>query len=162
MATINELFDMAIAAERTAERLYLGLEKKFSHCEDVAAFWAKSASEEIQHATWLESLRARINEKRLADPADSEIVRQAERVAEFSVEDALADVRNLQDAYVLANDAESSETNTIFEFLIGNFADDERTQIFLRTQLKNHIGNLMIDFPTRFNTRLAREAIKAR
>ncbi len=38
-ATIAELFELAIGAEKIAETLYRGLEAKFAHHPEIADFW---------------------------------------------------------------------------------------------------------------------------
>jgi hypothetical protein len=86
---------------------------------------------------------------------------KAHGVLRFSVEDALKGVRNLEDAYQLVNELENSETNAIFEFLIANFAEDQKTQAFLRSQLRDHVGKLMIDFPVQFKQADVRREIGA-
>jgi hypothetical protein len=73
----------------------------------------------------------------------------------------LAGIKTLQEAYEVTNELEHSETNTVFEFLISYFAEDEQTQIFLRTQLRDHVGRLMIDFPKRLGTSTLRRGIQA-
>jgi rubrerythrin len=161
-ATLAQLFDHAIAAERAAEAFYHGLETKFAHHEDVAAFWAEYAAEETMHAGWLESMRDGLSPERLSTPADPLTMEKAHGVLQFSVENTLKGVKNLEDAYQLVNELENSETNAIFEFLIANFAEDEKTQAFLRSQLRDHVGKLMIDFPVQFKQAKARQRIKVR
>ena len=160
-ATIAELFELAIGAEKAAETLYRGLEAKFAHHPKVADFWRAYAIEEAGHARWLKRLRDRASPEQLSAPADPNVQRGMHEVHEFSIEDALKGIKNLEDAYQLANELESAETNATFEFLITNFPSDERTQSFLRTQLKSHVGKIMIEFPVQFQPVAARRAIKA-
>ena len=126
-ATVSELFELAIAAEKAAEELYRRLEKKFAHHQEVADFWRKYAAEEVGHAHWLERLRDALNPDQLSAPADPFVLKDAHKVLQFSVENRLNDIKNLEDAYQLVNELENSETNAIFEFLITNFSSDEET-----------------------------------
>lgn len=161
MTTIDELFTLAIAAERAAESLYWGLAQKFAPHADVVKFWQRYAAEEVAHALWLEQRRDMLPPEQRAAPADELIADQVRHVLKFSVPAALAEVTDLEDAYQLVNDLENSETNAVFEFLIEHFADDPATQTFLKSQLHAHIGNLRIGFPSQFRTTALRRGIKA-
>ena len=162
-STVFELFDLAIGAEKAAKKLYRGLEAKFAHYPEVAGFWREYATEEAGHVLWLERLRERLDSEELSEPADSQALRNARAALQFSVEDALEEIKDLQDAYHMANELENSETNAVFEFLITHFSYDEETQSFLKAQLKEHVARLMTGFPAQFQSarmRLSVEAIK--
>jgi rubrerythrin len=146
-STIARLIELAIAAEKAAEELYRGLEAKFAHYEDVADFWGEYAGEEVMHATWLEQLRDSLAPKRLSAPADPDVMEDARRALQIPVKRRLQDVHDLEDAYQLAHELENSETNAVFGFLISNFAEDKKTQAFLRSQLQDHVGKLAFNFP---------------
>jgi rubrerythrin len=161
-ATIAELFGLAIMAERAAEELYHGLEAKFAHHEDVAGFWQAYAEEEAMHAEWLERLQNSLTPEQLSAPANPGVLKEAHRALQVPVEKRLRDVRDLEDAYQLVSDLENSETNAVFDFLISNFSEDPETQAFLRSQLKDHIGKLAIDFPIQFRLNAVRRQIKAK
>jgi rubrerythrin len=161
-STVAELLEMAISAEKAAQGLYHRLEAKFAHHEDVAAFWREYAGEEAMHAEWLGRLRDSLTPERLSEPADPGVLKDANQALRVPVERMFQDVHNLEDAYQLVNDLENSETNAVFDFLITNFAEDKKTQAFLRSQLKDHIGKLAIDFPVQFKLASVREQIKAK
>jgi rubrerythrin len=161
-STVAELLELAIAAEKAAEKLYHALETRFAHHEDVAAFWRTYASEEAMHAEWLGKLRDSLAPDQLAAPADPGMLKEAHRALQVPVKRRLENVHNLEDAYQLVNDLENSETNAVFDFLITNFAEDTKTQAFLRSQLKDHIGKLAIDFPVQFKLASVRRQIKAK
>jgi hypothetical protein len=61
----------------------------------------------------------------------------------------------------LVNELENAETNAVFEFMLANFSKDEDAKLFLRSQLKDHIGKLMIDFPSQFASAAIRRQVKA-
>jgi rubrerythrin len=159
---VHELFRLAVQAERTAELLYRELVDLFAAYPSVAAFWEHYAEEEEQHAKWLLAIQKQVPSEQLEAPADPAIVEKLQAVRYASVADLLKDVQTLEDAYELVNDLENSETNAIFEFLVDRFADDPQTQAFLRAQLKDHVGNLLINFPTHFGTTSARRAVRVR
>jgi rubrerythrin len=160
-STVAELLELAIAAERAAETLYHGLESKFTRYDEVVAFWQEYADEEAMHAAWLEQLRDSLSPEKLSALADPSVLEEANRALQVPVERMLRDVHNLEDAYQLVNDLENSETNAVFDFLISNFAEDKKNQAFLRSQLQDHIGKLIIDFPSQFRLDVVRRQILA-
>ncbi|MGB8983599.1 MAG: ferritin family protein [Anaerolineales bacterium] len=160
--TVAQTFEMAIAAEQAAQRLFQGLEAKFAHCPDVAALWKQYAYEESKHAEWLEGLKSRVPAEQLSGLVDDQTVRLLQAVTEICVEKALQGVKNLQDACQLVHDIESGETNAVFQFLLNNFEADERMRDFLRMQLNKHISKLSDELPTQYQGALARKAIQAR
>jgi rubrerythrin len=157
--TIAHLIELAIQGERLSETFYQKLAVKFSKHIDVAAFWNSYAAEENGHALWLMKLRERAGTSRLNEPADPQVLDQAERALSTPVDALLSEVKTLQNAYEVANELEHSETNAVFEFLISYFAEDAQTQTFLRAQLGEHVGRLMIDFPKRLGTGTLRRGI---
>ena len=159
--TVAQAFEVAIAAEKAAEKLFLGLEAKFARHADVATFWKGYALDEVQHAKWLEGLKARQTAEQLSSLVDAHAVELLQAVSGLSVEKALLGVKNLEDAYQLVNDIENGETNAIFQFLLDNFETDEQMQVFLRAQLNKHIAKLSIDLPVQYKGILARKAIQA-
>lgn len=108
----------------------------------------------------MERLHDELSSEELSTPADPAQIEKADRVLQFSVEDALDDVENLEEGYQLANELESSETNAICEFLISNFSADEDAQTFLRAQLREHIAQLVEGFPTDFDSATVRCTVK--
>ena len=160
-APVTELFDLAIAAEKAAEELYRGLEAEFAHHQEVADFWRKYAAEEAGHAGRLEHLRDRVSPEQLSAPVDPLMLKDARKLLQFFVENRLKKVKDLEDAYELVNELENSEINVIFEFLITVFSSDEKTQSFLRSQLRDHITKLMTEFPAQFKSVTRRRAVKA-
>ncbi len=150
-STVADLFELAIELEKSAQELYRGFEAKFAHQQKASDFWKQYAAEEAGHASWLARLRDGLSAEELSAPADPAMLEAAREMLKFSVENGLAGVMDLRDAYQLANKLENSETNAIFEFLITHFSTDEKMQDFLRSHLKDHIGKLMLWFPTQFD-----------
>ena len=159
--TVAQAFEVAISAERAAQQLFQGLEAKFAHCEDVAAFWKQYAYEEEKHAEWLADLKTRLTAEQLSEMLDNSTMKLLQAVTGISVEKALQGVRDLEDAYQLVNDIESGETNAIFQFLLNNFEADGQMRDFLRMQLNKHISKLSIDLPAQYKGILARKSIRA-
>jgi hypothetical protein len=160
-ATMNDLFELAIGLEQAAEALYQGLSAKFAHVPEVAEFWKEYAVEEAGHARWLVHIQRDLGEDKLSLPADPSLIGRARRLLGVSVVKQLAEVRNLEDAYQLANELENSETSTVFEFFIDSFSERQDTQSFLRAQLQHHVEKLMREFPQRYTGRASRLSVKA-
>ncbi len=149
-ATLNDLFDLAVAAEETAAEFYRGLVKKFAHQPEIADFWQRYVLDEIEHALWLERLRRNLSSQQLAEPADPVMLDNARRASSVSVEKFLANIHDLNEAYEIVNDLENSETNAVFEFLISNFPYNQEVLLFLRSQLVEHTSRVVTGFPIRF------------
>ena len=160
-ATIAQLFALAIEVERAAERLYRGLEAKFASHPEIAGFWRQYADEEAGHALWLERLRDKLAPERLSVPAAPAMLESARVLLQWLIKNPVKEVKNLEDAYQLANELEHSEINVIFEFLITNFSVDRDTPSFLRAQLRKHLAKLMTEFPQQFGNNIMRSAIQA-
>lgn len=159
-ATVAEVFQLAIEAEETAHALYRELAAKFAHLEEAAHFWEEYAADETAHARELKKLRREAGDEELTKPADRDVVESARRVSRFSAEKALEGMRDLEDAYELAHEIESSEINVVFDFLITNFALTEEAQDFLRSQLREHIRKITTGFPEEYGDPMSRRAIR--
>ena len=159
--TVEQALEAAVAAERAMETLFHGLEAKFAPFADLAAFWKEYALEEVMHARWLESVRARLKPDQLAAPVPEDTVAALRAVADFSVEHALSQVKNLEEAYALVMTVENGETNVIFHFVLDHFEPNDQTANFLRAQLNSHILKLVTSLPAPYQSSAAQRAIQA-
>jgi rubrerythrin len=157
--SIRILFEYAIAAEHYARELYRELERRFSAEPVVAAFWRRYAAEEAGHATWLEQLLKQLPPETCEAPADPDKLEMAQHIIKVPLAAALAEVKTLEDAYQLAHELESSEINTIFEFLLSTFADDRQATQFAREQLREHVARLTTGFPEPYTGTRSRSAL---
>jgi hypothetical protein len=148
--SVSYLFDTAIEAERVAEQLYHTLSRKFAPHPNLVRFWKGMATDEVTHARALESIRAELPEETLQARADPEILAKARHALRTDLDRSLPHVTNLEEAYQLVSDLEHSETNAIFEFLVLEFSNDIRLGNFLRSQLRNHVMRLVVDFTEEF------------
>ena len=160
--TIADLIDLSIAIERITESVYSHFVVIFADVPEIATFWRRYAQEETGHANWMRNLRGRVDPLILAQPADAKIWEMAVHATRVSAEQLVVQIETLQDAFELANEIEHGETNAIFEFLMRNFSNDEKSVMFLRTQLKDHIGHLMNGLPDPYREISARRAVRAR
>lgn len=160
--TLADALEIAIGAEKASEKLFRGLEAKFAAYPDLAAFWHQYAMDEVGHANWLEKLRTRLPPAQLALTVDDgPVLEMMQSISHFSVESALQDVKNLEDAYQLVTDVENGETNAIFRFLLDYIETDDALRIFVRNQLSKHVAKLTIDLPTQYKGSVARRTILA-
>ena len=141
--TTATLFELVISAETKARDFFVGLAEKFSHLPEVSSFWQGMAKDELEHARELENIRDSLTRNELLLPADPDILCKTKRISEFSVEDQLESVQNLEDAYKLAHDAEYSEVNAALIFLTKKFMSSEQRKEFVLSRLQSHLGKLM-------------------
>ncbi|MBN1659749.1 MAG: hypothetical protein JXA93_15195 [Anaerolineae bacterium] len=158
--TINDLFEVAIAAERAAEALYDTLHDRFAAHEAVAHFWRSYAREEAGHARRLERIRDQMPAGNLSLEADAEMLEMARRNLSLAQRVSTAEILTMDDAYQLAHELEHSEVNTILELLVADYAGDAQAVMLVRTQLRDHIEKLMTGFPAPFNVPETRRAVR--
>lgn len=159
--TVEELFGHAIALERASQTLYMRLQDMFSAHPEVALFWKRYADEEEGHARYLERVKANVDPKRLSQQADENMLEKVLHCLERTSPNRLAGIKTLDDAYELAVELESSETNAVFEFMIMNFSTGELavSHKFLQTQLSVHATRFETDFPNPYKSKIARQQV---
>jgi DNA-binding GntR family transcriptional regulator len=160
-STVEELFELAIQIENTCQALYESMEGKFAHQPEIVSYWHCYALEEAGHARWLADLRSRSTRDELEKKASDEVLLHAKKMLKFTSDQAGKHVHDLEEAYQVATELENSETNAVFEFLIANYAGDQGTVNFLRTQLKVHMSNLQTNLPRAYQSKSARRSLKA-
>ena len=152
---------LAAQAERMAEKVYHEIGARFIQVPELAAYWNRYADEEAGHARWMENLHRRLDPAQRDQPANSDMWGRINRLIHADASELLNHIHTLQDAWDLTNEMEHGETNIIFEFLIAHFSKDPYTMAFLRMQLKEHIGHLMVGLPVPFNDTAIRRATLA-
>lgn len=160
-ATIGELFELGIAAEEAAEKLYRGLEKLFAHHPEITRFWARYAAEEAGHGRQLQQFRDQATPEQLSTPIDPSLIHGLRSLFQSMTAETLRRIQNLDEAYELANELEHSEINSVFEFLISHCSADEKVQAFLKSLLQDHISRLMFEFPVQFRNAEKRQEVQA-
>ncbi|MBN1506324.1 MAG: hypothetical protein JW955_05735, partial [Sedimentisphaerales bacterium] len=97
----------------------------------------------------------------LLEPTDARMLEAGRKLLVPSPEDHLRQVQNLDDAYEMAHDLESSETNTIFRFFITEFLPDKRIVTAILHHLSEHVERLMTGLPAPYTTREQRFLLNA-
>ena len=159
--SVRILFEYAIAAEHYARGLYHEFARLFAADPRVAAFWQRYSAEEMGHAAWLEQLLKKLPPETGDAPADFDKLDMARHMIKVPLAHALAKVETLEDAYQLAHELESSELNTMFEFLLFTFSDDPQATQFARAQLSDHVARLSNGFPDPYAGVPSRRAFRA-
>lgn len=159
--TFNDLFDLAIQGEETAEKIYRHFAEGFAHHPQIARFWKLYADEEAGHARYLRDLRSQIDPQRLAEAVDGKAFQRAQKLRRRLVQAQLKEVHTLEDAYRLASELEHSEVNSLFSFIVTHFTPPERlkSQELLRNILTEHV-NKLVELPVPYNSRLERRKIR--
>ncbi len=159
--TVGKLFDYAIRMEESAEVFYRQLGDMFRSYPAVADFWLGYADEEHEHAAVLRQTRETLSAEELAQPARADLLRDVHRCFELASAKTLQKIRDLEDAYQLAIELESSETNAVFEFLILNFSTRRlvESENFLKAQLRSHVARLEQGFPAEYRSRIKRRSV---
>jgi ferritin len=158
-ATARDMFVVGVQLELAAQCLYEGLAEMFAHCPEVAAFWRLFAADEVLHAKRLAEFQVSVDARRLSQPTDARLLEAGRKLLATPVAELLSQVQNLDDGYQIAHDLESSETNTIFRFLIDEFSQDKRIVAALMRHLDEHVERLMTGLPSQYATRAVRAAV---
>ena len=95
---------------------------------------------------------------KLAEIAKSEKVIATQRMLNH---DLTASINNLDEAYELAHELESSEVNAIFKFLTIEFVSNAEREQFIVSQIDQHQQKL-IDFSSDFGSKAWRKGISTK
>lgn len=147
--------------EQKAVHFYTALAERFAGHPAVAAFWQAMAHDEEIHYRTLRDLRATLPPEVLAAAAEPTALAQARQAARFSVEQSLAGIRTLHDAYDQAHWLESSEVNAVFAFITQRFIPTDTRKRFVINELTEHQQRL-IRFSAEFGDAAWQRTIPAR
>lgn len=139
--TVAELFEIAINLETAGEGIYGYWQELFADYPKVSAFWKEYQEEELHHARLLQKIRANLTPEQLAAFADLEVYQAALNVQE-DTKHINKDVETLDEALELASQIENSEINTILEFLVTHFSQEETTKEMVHHQMREHVETL--------------------
>ena len=140
--SLGELIETAIAAEDAARKVYLGFTHKFVSRPDVSDFWQTMADDEGDHGRILSGLRDRVPVEELAVPIDARLAEKAEQLKSLDIHKLVNSVGNLNDAYQIAYDLESSEVNTVFNFLTIRFLSTDESYAIISATIDHHLLRL--------------------
>jgi hypothetical protein len=141
--TTAELFELALKGEGSTMDFYIGLADKFSHEENISRFWQNMADDEKEQIRILEDLRDSLTQAQLAAPAEPDILMMAVENARVQISDVLNMVRNLNDAYILAQLWENSEVCRVLEYLVEKYVPSGADDRFVRLHIATHKKKLV-------------------
>lgn len=140
--TTSELINVAIAAENAARDIYLAFSRMFRHRSDVADFWRTMANDEEEHARVLARVHGVVSIEGLTCPVDARVAAKAYQLQSIDIDAMIGTVKNLNDAYQTAYMLESSEVNTVFNFLAINFLPKDESYNILSMYIDPHMLRL--------------------
>jgi hypothetical protein len=144
-ATATEsLFDLAELGEIASRDFYEGLAEKFRHMPTISEFWGTMAADERKHMKVLSDLRATLTPSQLSAQSEYDVLEAARENSRVRVTDVLAMVRDLNDAYVLAQLWENSEINRVFEFLVKKYLRGSDEGRLVRLDVIAHRNRLVL------------------
>jgi rubrerythrin len=158
--SFDKIFQSAIEIEKAAALLYERYAELFSDFPKIADFWKRMREDELDHAKWLSEIKESLPEEVLSSSPDYDIILKVHNINRSLDEYSAKKIENLDDAYELANDIESSEVNNLFSLLAHKFISSEERKKFLLSEINEHQQKIM-DFPKNFGDRILRREIKA-
>jgi hypothetical protein len=142
LTSVGELIDTAIAAEDAARKVYLGFTHKFTARPDVSNFWQTMADDEGDHGRILSEMRSHLSVEEMAEPVDARLAEKADHLKNVDIRKLVNTVNNLDDAYRIAYDLESSEVNTVFNFLTIRFLSAAESYEIISLTIDRHLLRL--------------------
>ena len=149
ITSLGELIETAIAAESAARKVYLGFTHKFIFRPEASEFWQLMADDEGDHARILSEMREHVPEEDMNTPIDARMAEKAEQLQNMDIRELVNSVENLDDAYRIAYDLESSEVNAIFNFLTIRFLSTDESYEIISATIDRHLLRLA-DFTRAF------------
>lgn len=149
LTSVGGLIKTAIAAENAARKVYLGFTHKFISRPDASDFWQTMANDEGDHARILSEMREHVSAEELGMPIDARMAEKADQVKNLDIHKLVNSVDNLDDAYQIAYDLESSEVNAIFNFLTIRFLSTDESYEIISATIDRHLLRLA-DFARTF------------
>jgi rubrerythrin len=140
--TFRDLFAASIKAELSAHNLYGTLAKAFSHLPIISKFWEGMMEDEYSHFSTMKTLLDNLTESQKSEHVDMPFQWDGSKFESMIPRD-MSEIKNLDDAYELAHQLESSEINRLFEFLSTRFISQEERRKILVGTVRGHHHKLM-------------------
>ena len=141
--TMENLFQLAIKSEWNSRRFYIQFSRIFDHVPEVSHFWLTLANDEEQHAKTLQEIQDSLSKEILAQEADRKLIKNIMNILSDLSKISIDQVKNLDDAYEIAHEIETSEVNNVFRILTENFIADKNKKETIISDLLNHVEKLM-------------------
>jgi len=155
--TIEEVFKLSASAEEEASKFYAMLAESFSERQDVAQFFMDMSREELGHLKWIRQMHKKIAPEKLKELAPNRAAELINTFLKFKAEDAINEIRSLDDAYKLSVKLEFSETGKLHELIIDLFEDSEKKKGLMKL-LNEHFEKIR-SFSSKFGDSVVRSGI---
>lgn len=156
---IGKIFEKAIEIEKSAGRIYERFAKLFSDFPKIASFWKGMNKDELDHAEWLAEIKESLSEEQLLSPPNYELILKTENVKFLLNRNSAKAIENLDEAYEIAHEIESSEVNNLFRLLTSKFISSEDRKKILLSEINEHQQKIM-DFSKNFGDKVLRKETK--
>lgn len=158
---ISNIFDKAIEIEKKTGRIYERFAELFSDFPKIADFWKGMNKDELNHAEWLSEIKETLLEKQLLSTPNYELILKVENVKFLLNKNSAKKTNNLDEAYKIAIEIETSQENYLFGLLTNSFVSSEKRKKFLLSEIDKHQQKIM-DFPKNFGDKNSRRKIEAK
>jgi rubrerythrin len=158
--TLSHLFACGIAAENASRDFYLGMAQKFKSQPAISFFWKTMSDDETVHARTLEKTLNSLPADKLDIFVDDAMAQKGQALCQLSISDTnrLDSIHNLDDAFQLAHELESSDINIVFNFLKLKLIPDGEKDLLSSAVIERHLHKL-VDFPKMFGDAQMRQRI---
>jgi hypothetical protein len=96
------------------------------------------AEDEKLHTKTLQGIYNSLDQEQLNSPSEEHLFKSVITARDFLNKNLINSVKNLDDAYEIAHQIESSEVNAILKFLLNHFIPSEKQMKFTSTNITNH------------------------
>ncbi len=159
--TFEEIFENAIEIEKTAGQMYEKFAELFSDFPKAVYFWKGMKKDESDHAKWLIEIKESLSDKKLSSSPDYDMILKIHQINSLLDKYSSKKVENLDEAYELSHEIESSEVNNLFMLLANKFISSEDRKKLLLSEINDHQQKI-VDFPKIFGDKIIRKEIKAK
>jgi len=141
--TKKELFHLAINIEGILADAYAYIAEGFHHLPWISHFWQELSQDELHHKTALTLMMERQSPKELNDMIDPRLFIILHDAHRSSLPARWHRIKDLNEAYELANELEHSEFNSVFAFLMQGTAPTPERKAFIMKEIQCHLNKLL-------------------
>ncbi len=157
--TVADIYERLINIEFRAGELYGKLSILFTHVPEISAFWKELAEEEKFHMNTLLGIYKSLTEEQLFSTSEKQMWKNIVKIQDLLNTNLIGSIKNLDDAYALAQQIEFSEINDIFKFLATEHTlSEEQEELVLSNVMQHH--NKLTSFKHKFGDSALRKQIR--
>ncbi len=157
--TVADIYERLINIEFRAGELYGKLSILFTHVPEISAFWKELAEDEIFHMNTLQEIYKSMTQEQLLLSTKKQKWKMIANIHALLNTNLIGSIKNLDDAYELAQRIEFSEINEIFTFLVTKYVfSAEQKQLVLSNIIQHH--NKFMNFRYKIGDSTLRKQIR--